>query len=92
MTAATVVAAVATAAVDGNNRGATHGVGNGGVETVTADPIFSDGGAPVEAAPAEPVTGGTYGPVARATAKIRSSTSSTRPPTTTASHATTCCG
>ena len=40
----------------------THEVGNGGVETVTADPIFSDGGAPVEAAPAEPITGGTYGP------------------------------
>ena len=42
--------------------------GNGGVETVTADPVYSDGGAPVEAAPsetatvAEPVTGGTYGP------------------------------
>ena len=40
--------------------------GNGGVETVTAAPVHSDGGAPVEAAPsetvAEPVTGGTYGP------------------------------
>src|SRR5829696_5837502 len=46
----------------GNNRGVTHEMGNGGVETVTADPIFSDGGAPVAAAPAEPVTGGTYGP------------------------------
>ena len=42
-----------------NNRGATHEVGNGGVETVTADPIFSDGAAPAEAAP---VTGGDYGP------------------------------
>src|SRR5215211_2121422 len=46
----------------GNNRGTSHEVGNGGVETVTADPIFTDGGAPVAAAPAEPVTGGTYGP------------------------------
>jgi len=46
----------------GNNRGVTHEVGNGGVETVTADPIFIDGGAPVAAAPAEPVNGGTYGP------------------------------
>src|SRR5215203_501569 len=46
----------------GKNRGVTHEVGNGGVETVTADPIFSDGAAPVAAAPAEPVTGGTYGP------------------------------
>src|SRR5688572_10529483 len=46
----------------GNNRGVTHEMGDGGVETVTADPIFSDGGAPVTSAPAEPVTGGTYGP------------------------------
>ena len=46
----------------GKNRGVTHEVGNGGVESVTADPIFTDGGAPVAAAPAEPVTGGTYGP------------------------------
>src|SRR5687767_14965689 len=46
----------------GNSRGVTHGVGNGGVQTVTADPIFSDGGEPVAAAPAEPVSGGTYGP------------------------------
>src|SRR5215218_4036395 len=46
----------------GRDRGADHGVGNGGVETVTADPIYSDGSAPVAAAPAEPVTGGTYGP------------------------------
>jgi hypothetical protein len=44
------------------NRGATHEVGNGGVETVTADPIFSDGGAPADAASVEPVTGGEYGP------------------------------
>ena len=29
---------------------------------MTADPVFSDGSAPAEAAPAEPVTGGTYGP------------------------------
>src|SRR5215213_4972965 len=46
----------------GRVRGTDHGVGNGGVETVTADPIFSDGSAPIAAAPAEPVTGGTYGP------------------------------
>jgi uncharacterized protein YraI len=45
-----------------DNRGSTHEVGNGGVETVTADPIYSDGGAPAEAASAEPVTGGDYGP------------------------------
>src|SRR5829696_8308544 len=45
----------------GGNDGTTREMGNGGVETVTADPVFSDGGAPVEAAPsaagAEPVTG-----------------------------------
>jgi hypothetical protein len=46
----------------GNNRGTKREKGNGGVETVTADPVYSDGGAPVEAAPADPVTGGTYGP------------------------------
>jgi len=46
----------------GKHHGSTHEVGNGGVETVTADPIYSDGGAPAEAASAEPVTGGTYGP------------------------------
>jgi uncharacterized protein YraI len=45
-----------------DDRGTTNEVGNGGVTTVTADPIFSDGAAPVEAAPAEPVTGGEYGP------------------------------
>src|SRR5918993_917479 len=45
-----------------NDRGTTNETGNGGVETVTADPIYSDGSAPVEAAPAEPVTGGEYGP------------------------------
>jgi hypothetical protein len=45
-----------------DNRGSTHEVGNGGVETVTADPIYSDGGAPAEAGSAEPVTGGDYGP------------------------------
>jgi hypothetical protein len=56
--------------------GGTRESGNGGVETVSADPVFTDGGAPVGAAPAEPapvepapsetspepVTGGTYGP------------------------------
>ena len=58
---------------DGNNRGGRDGNrgktdadGNGGTETVIADPVYSDGSAPVEAAPsttsAEPVTGGTYGP------------------------------
>ena len=50
----------------GGNDGTTREMGNGGVETVTAAPVYSDGGAPVEAAPsaagAEPVTGGTYGP------------------------------
>ena len=46
----------------GKNRRDKHDNGNGGVETVTADPIYSDGNAPVAAAPAEPVTGGTYGP------------------------------
>jgi hypothetical protein len=45
-----------------DNHGSTHEVGNGGVETVTADPIYADGGAPAEAASAEPVTGGDYGP------------------------------
>jgi uncharacterized protein YraI len=45
-----------------NDRGTTNEVGDGGVETVTADPIYSDGSAPVEAASAEPVTGGEYGP------------------------------
>ena len=46
----------------GKHRDSTDKDGNGGVETVTADPIYSDGGAPAEAASAEPVTGGTYGP------------------------------
>jgi uncharacterized protein YraI len=46
----------------GRDRGTTNEVGNGGVETVTADPTYSDGGAPAAAAPADPVTGGTYGP------------------------------
>jgi hypothetical protein len=44
--------------------------GNGGVETVVADPVYTDGGAPAEPEPsepvaepaAEPVTGGAYGP------------------------------
>jgi hypothetical protein len=45
-----------------NDRGTTNEVGNGGVETVTADPIYSDGSAPAETASAEPVTGGEYGP------------------------------
>jgi hypothetical protein len=40
--------------------------GNGGTSTVTADPVFVDGGAPVDpaaSAPADaPVSGGTYGP------------------------------
>src|SRR5215217_5082327 len=46
----------------GKDRSTKHGVGNGGVDSVTADPIVADGSAPVEVAPAEPVTGGTYGP------------------------------
>jgi hypothetical protein len=48
------------------NHGTTHETGNGGTETVTAAPVFTDGGVPVESAPiatdAEPVSGGTYGP------------------------------
>src|SRR5918994_7887825 len=28
----------------GNNRGVSHEVGNGGVQSVTADPIYTDGG------------------------------------------------
>jgi hypothetical protein len=54
---------------DGNGDGRdgrSRESGNGGIETVSADPIFTDGGVPVEAAPAatgaEPVTGGVYGP------------------------------
>jgi transglycosylase-like protein with SLT domain len=51
---------------DGGNRGTHHENGNGGTETVSADPIYSDGSAPVEAAPSSssdtPVSGGTYGP------------------------------
>lgn len=44
-----------------SNRDASNG--NGGVETVSADPVYTDGAAPVETATnAEPVTGGTYGP------------------------------
>lgn len=46
----------------GNRRGSTREVGNGGVETVTADPIYSDGGASGDAASAAPITGGKYGP------------------------------
>jgi uncharacterized protein YraI len=48
------------------NGGRSAENGNGGVETVSADPTFSDTGEPVapapEAANAEPVNGGTYGP------------------------------
>jgi len=51
---------------DGGNRGTHHENGNGGTETVSADPIYSDGSAPVEPAPDSPsdtpVSGGTYGP------------------------------
>ena len=50
----------------GGNEGRTRENGNGGTETVTAEPVYADSGAPVEAAPeavnAEPVSGGTYGP------------------------------
>lgn len=49
----------------GGRDGKTREMGNGGVETVSADPVYSDNGSPVNAAPAvsaEPMTGGTYGP------------------------------
>lgn len=53
----------------GGRDGKTREMGNGGVETVSADPVFSDNGVPLNAAPApeaataaEPVTGGSYGP------------------------------
>lgn len=50
----------------GGRDGRSRESGNGGIETVSADPVFTDGGVPVEAAPAatsaEPVTGGVYGP------------------------------
>ncbi len=50
---------------DGDS-GRTRENGNGGTETVTADPVYSNGGGPVDLAPnganAEPVTGGAYGP------------------------------
>ncbi|MBA2597766.1 MAG: transglycosylase SLT domain-containing protein [Chloroflexia bacterium] len=40
--------------------------GNGGIETVVAAPVFSEGGEPIAPAPSEtatePVTGGAYGP------------------------------
>ena len=75
-----------------NNRGVTHEVGNGGVETVTADPIYTDGARRSRRRPPSRSPGAPMAPVARATAKSRSSTSSTRPPTTTVSHARTCCG
>jgi hypothetical protein len=43
---------------DGGGNGGKHGnssSGNGGVETVSADPIYSDGGAPAAAAPSDTV-------------------------------------
>ncbi len=52
----------------GGRDGRARESGNGGIETVSADPVFTDNGEPVEPAPdpaatsAEPVTGGTYGP------------------------------
>ncbi len=50
----------------GGNGNRTREDGNGGVETVTAAPVYSDGGEPIAPAPdavaAEPVTGGAYGP------------------------------
>lgn len=49
----------------GGKEGRTRESGNGGVETVSAAPVFSDSGEPVELAPSEgaaPVTGGAYGP------------------------------
>ena len=68
MAMAVVVAAAKTemAMVTGGNRGTHHENGNGGTETVSADPVYSDGSEPVEAAPSSPsdtpVSGGTYGP------------------------------
>ena len=48
------------------DRGRNRESGNGGVQTVDAAPVFTDGGEPVQPVPsepnAEPVTGGTYGP------------------------------
>ena len=50
----------------GNGNGGNRESGNGGVETVSADPVYSDSGVPVEAAPGDPapapVSGGAYGP------------------------------
>ena len=50
----------------GNGGGGNRESGNGGVETVSADPVYSDSGVPVEAAPSDaasaPATGGSYGP------------------------------
>jgi hypothetical protein len=46
----------------GGHKGKTREMGNGGVETVSADPVYADSGIPAEAAPAAPVTGGSYGP------------------------------
>ncbi|MCC7021734.1 MAG: transglycosylase SLT domain-containing protein [Thermomicrobiales bacterium] len=46
-----------------NTSNRTSANGNGGVETVSADPVYSDGSAPAEtSANAEPITGGAYGP------------------------------
>jgi hypothetical protein len=54
----------------GGNHDRTRESGNGGIETVSADPVYSDNGEPVQPAPDtsapaasdEPITGGTYGP------------------------------
>jgi hypothetical protein len=51
---------------NGGNGNRTREEGNGGTETVTAAPVYTDGGEPVAAAPStsgdEPVSGGEYGP------------------------------
>jgi hypothetical protein len=52
----------------GENRDHSRDNGNGGTETVSADPVYGDAGEPAqfepapEAAEPAPVTGGTYGP------------------------------
>ena len=50
--AAVVGTATVAARVNGGRDGRTRETGNGGVETVSADPIFTDGGVPVTADPA----------------------------------------
>jgi hypothetical protein len=79
-----------------NNRGNTSERGNGGTETVTAAPIFTEAGhrSRRHQAPRlqNPSLVARMAPAAAATANSRSSTSSTRPPPTTVSRARTCYG